>query len=160
MREKYWNYYTTTKYELLYFYEYLNNSYKWLRSLDSFLAVASCSSIAAWAVWDEIPVVWAVIIAASQVVSALKQFMPYSRRIQALNDLIPRLEGVVNRIDHEWFKVDSNELTDDQINDLIFSFKKECTDLGNKYLTGVYFPDREDLRSAAQNKAECFFECF
>jgi hypothetical protein len=160
MREKYWNYYTRTKYELLYFYEYLNDSYRWLRYLDSFLAVVSCSSIAAWAVWNELPMLWAVIIAASQVVSAVKQFLPYGKRIQALNELIPRLDMVLNRIDYSWFKVENGELTDDQINDLIYSFKKECADMSNKYLTGVYFPERVDLSQFAQSKTECFFECF
>lgn len=159
MRDKYWAYYTGTKYELLYFYEYLNDSYKWLRALEAFLAVVSSSSVAAWAVWNELPLLWALLIAASQVMSAVKQYLPYSKRIQALNELLPRLDTVVNRIDHDWFQVDKGTLGEGQVNDLLFSYKKECTDLANRHLTGVYFPEREDLRRAAQGKTECFFEC-
>ncbi len=160
MREQYWAYYTGTKYELLYFYEYLNDSYRWLRYLESFLAVISSSSVAAWAVWNRLPLLWAVLIAASQVAAAVKQYLPYSKRITALNELLPRLDTVINRIERDWFLVDKGSLTDAQINELIFSYKKECTDLANKYLIGVYFPAREDLGKAAQGKTECLFECF
>jgi hypothetical protein len=160
LREKYWAFYTRTKFELFYFNEYLNNSYQWLRSLEAFLAAASCGSIAAWAVWDEIPYVWGVIIAVSQVVTAVKQYLPYGKRIQALNNLLPRLDMLVNRIDHEWLHVDKGEFTDDKINDIIFTFRRECADLSNEYLNGVYFPERENLRKAAQVKAESFFDCF
>ena len=160
MREKYWAYYTGTKYELLYFYEYRSDSYRWLKYTESFLAIVSSTSVAAWAVWNQLPLLWAVLIATSQVMTAVKQYMPYSKRVSALNELLPRLDAVLNRIDHDWFRVDKGALTEEQINDLLFSYKKECTDLANQHLTGAYFPEREDLRRAAQGKAECFFECF
>ena len=160
MRDKYWAYYTRTKYELQYFYAYLNDSYKWLKYIESFLAIMSSSSIAAWAIWSEIPFVWAFIIAVSQVVTALKQYLPYSKRIQALNGLLPKLDNVLNRIDHNWFNVENGQITDEQINDLIFNFKKECADLSNKHLTGIYLPERDDLRKSAETETECFFECF
>jgi hypothetical protein len=160
MREKYWEFYTRTRFELNYFIQYLNDSYRWLRFLDAFLAVASCGSVAAWAVWNELPVLWSVIIAASQVVTAVKQYLPYGKRIQALNGLIPRLDAVVGRIEHNWFLVNRGEVGDGEINDLIFGFRRECADLNNKHLSGVYFPEREDLKHSAQADTECYFDCF
>jgi hypothetical protein len=159
MREKYWDFYTRTRFELAYFSAYLNDSYRWLRLLEAFLAAASCGSIAAWAVWNELPLLWGVIIAVSQVITAVKQYLPYGKRIQALNGLIPRLDAVVGRIDHAWFRVNGGELADAQINDLIFGFRRECADLSNKHLADVYFPEREDLKRAAQAETECFFDC-
>lgn len=160
MREKYWAFYTRTRFELFYFYEYLNDSYRWLSLLESFLAVASCGSIAAWAVWNKVPLLWGIIIAVSQVITAIKQYFPYGKRIQALNNLIPRLDMLLSQIDHEWFKVDNGELSDDKINDVIFGFKRECADMSNKYLNGIYFPEREDLKKSAQVRTESFFDCF
>lgn len=160
MREKYWEFYTRTRFELNYFTQYLNDSYKWQRLIDTFLAVASCGSIAVWAVWNVVPVLWSVIIAASQVMTAVREYLPYAKRIHALTGLNPRFEAVVARIDREWFRVDRGELDDEKTNELIYSFRRECADLSNKYLIGVYFPEREDLKKAAQEDAECFFDCY
>ena len=48
---------------------YAENSYKWDRRINMYGAIASSSSIAAWAIWKEWSYVWAVIIAISQVLS-------------------------------------------------------------------------------------------
>lgn len=42
---------------------YAENSYKWDRRINMYGAIASSSSIAAWAIWKEWSYVWAVIIA-------------------------------------------------------------------------------------------------
>ena len=48
---------------------YAENSYKWDRRINMYGAIASSSSIAAWAIWKEWSYVWAVIIAISQVLA-------------------------------------------------------------------------------------------
>lgn len=160
MREQFWKFYTRTKFELYYFIEYMNDSYRWSRYLDGFLALASSGSIAAWAAWNEVPILWAVIVAASQVAGALKQYLPFAKRVQALTGLIPRLEALVDDIGHMWYKVDSKTLTDEQINDLVYGYEKNCTDMSGKYLNGVYLPERADLSRAAQARADKYFACF
>jgi hypothetical protein len=160
MRDQFWKFYIRTRFELYYFHEYLNDSYRWSRYIDGFLALASCGSIAAWAAWKAVALLWAAVIAASQVVGALKQYLPYAKRIQALGGLLPRLELLVDSIDHMWFMVDRKEMTDAEINDAIFAFEKECLDLSGKFLAGVYFPYRNDLCRAAQGRADRYFSCF
>lgn len=160
MREQYWDYYTHIKYELLYFCAYLNDSWRWLKTLDVFLAAVSGSSVAAWALWHAMPMLWAFLIASAQVIGAIRQYLPFNKRVQALSALLPRLEGVVNRVDRDWFAVDRGECTDEQLNSLIFSYRKECLDLEARYLYGVYLPEREDLRKSAEEQAGRYFECF
>ncbi len=49
------------------------------------------SSIAAWEIWQEYQMVWAVIIALSQVITAIKPFLPFRQRLKPIrnNDRTP-----------------------------------------------------------------------
>lgn len=84
---KYWNLLKELKVHVLYLQNYATNQYRLDRGVDIFLAVASSSSIAGWALWKDYQAVWAVVIALSQVVTAVKPLLPYKRRLAALSSL-------------------------------------------------------------------------
>ena len=53
MQQKYWNFMVQIKAWIFYLDIYAENSYKWDRRINMYGAIASSSSIAAWAIWKE-----------------------------------------------------------------------------------------------------------
>ena len=76
MQEKYWRYMVQIKAWIFYLDLYAEDSYKWDKRINIFGAIASSTSIAAWTIWSQLSYVWSVIIAVSQVLTAIKSFMP------------------------------------------------------------------------------------
>ncbi len=59
--------------------------------LNMILAITSCSSIAAWAIWQQYSIVWAIIIAAGQVITAIKPYLPFRKRFKAFFKILPEI---------------------------------------------------------------------
>jgi hypothetical protein len=76
-QSRYWQEMYDLKSHSFYIEKYHQATEQMDRTINSCLAVASSSSIGAWALWKDYAYIWAFIIAASQVVTTLKPFLPY-----------------------------------------------------------------------------------
>src|ERR1700680_760696 len=56
---------------------------KWTTGLGTIKAIASSGGIAGWAIWHEYGFVWGIIIATTQVVDALKDVFPFTKKHKA-----------------------------------------------------------------------------
>lgn len=82
---KVWNTLVNMKFKGFLFEVSLSKYQKYDRNINIFLALAASSSIGAWAIWKEYPMVWGGIIAASQVVTTVKPYFPYSKMVKEMN---------------------------------------------------------------------------
>lgn len=158
MQEKYWKYMVQIKAWTFYLDLYEESSYKWDKRIKIFSAVVSSSSIAAWAVWNELSYVWSVIIAVSQVLSAVKDFLPYSNRLKVIVPFKDDLKFLYNKIEFNWFNVASGELTEEEINKMLFDFKDEFANIENKNLKEEILLDNETFKEKADEKTELYFK--
>ncbi|HEY1934375.1 MAG TPA: hypothetical protein VGG99_20390 [Acetobacteraceae bacterium] len=78
-------------------------------------AVVSSTAIGAWAVWRSYPMVWAAIIAASQVAAALQNVFPFTSRHKAANDLVVSLEALLIEALYEAETVYTGQFTEAEI---------------------------------------------
>ena len=76
-QNRFWNQLKELKVHVFYLQNYAVSSGRYDQSINIFLAIASSSSIAAWALWKEYQFVWACIIAIAQVITAVKPLLPY-----------------------------------------------------------------------------------
>ena len=136
---------------------YAEDSYKWDKRINVLWAISSSSSIAAWAIWQQLSFVWSVIIAISQVLTAIKGFLPYSKRLKILVPFMEDLKFLYNKIEYNWFKVASGELTEEEINNLLYSFKDEFTNIENKNLKEETLLENEDFKKIADEKTDSYF---
>ena len=157
MQEKYWKYMVQMKAWIFYLDLYAEDSYKWDKRINIFGAIASSTSIAAWAIWQQFSFVWSVIIAISQVLTVVKGFLPYSKRLKFLVPFIDDLKFLYNKIEHNWFNVAEGELTEGEINNLLYSFKDEFTNIENKYLKEETLLENEDFKKLADDKTDLYF---
>ncbi|SFF07324.1 hypothetical protein SAMN05518672_11572 [Chitinophaga sp. CF118] len=99
---------------------------KWDRKINIFLALASSASIGTWAVWDEFPLVWGGIVAASQVVSTIKPYFPYSKMIRELNEKCHKLDLINIEYERTWGKIRRGKLTEDEIEQIRYDQSQIC----------------------------------
>lgn len=158
MQEKYWRYMVQIRSWLFYLDLYEENSYKWEKSINIFSAVVSSTSIAAWAIWQQFSYVWSVIIAVSQVLTAIKGFLPYNTRRKVTISFSEDLKLLYNKIEYNWFKVSDGELTEEEINEMLFTFKDEYTNIENKNMKEETLPENERFMKIAAQKTDQYFQ--
>lgn len=158
MQEKYWKYMVQIKAWIFYLDLYVEDSYKWDKRINVLGAIASSTSIAAWAIWQQLSFVWSVIIAIFQVLSAIKGFLPYSKRLKNLVPFMEDLKFLYNKIEYNWFRVASGNLAEDEINDLLYTFKEEFTNIENKNLMEEILLENDKFKKAADEKTDLYFK--
>ena len=121
------------------------------------MAIASSTSIAAWAIWKKYSFVWSIIIAISQVLTTIKGFLPYSKRLKMLVPFMEDLKFLYNKIEYNWFKVASGDLSEDEINELLYSFKDEFANIENKNLKEETLLEKDNFREIADRKNDAYF---
>jgi hypothetical protein len=71
---------------------YLEKTLNYDRWLNMFLAVMANGSIASWVVWKEYSFIWGLLIALSQLINAIKVYLPYQKRLKNLESITKELE--------------------------------------------------------------------
>jgi hypothetical protein len=119
-------------------------------------AVASAGGIAAWAVWKQYAYVWACIIAASQVVDALKNVFPFYKRRGAPSRWSRTLNRLFVEAQRDWDAISGGRCTNAQIRRLSHQLRLKKERAEAKYIPhGLAM--REDLFEKAQLEANRFF---
>lgn len=136
---------------------YGDSSYKWDRRVNILLAVTSSSSIAAWAIWNKFSFVWAFLIAVSQVVSVIKPYLPFSKRLELINPLLDDLQLLFNKVDYCWYRVSNGDMTENEINDSLFEFRNQYSQIEVKHLKSNTLLENKEIKKLADQKAEDFF---
>lgn len=157
MQKKYWDLMVQTKSSVFYLDIYAENIYKCERSINILCAVASSASIAAWAVWTKLAYVWGFIIAISQVMTAVKDFLPYAKQLKMLKQFVEEMKKIYISMEKEWFRVAEGELTGKEINNMVFDFKKKIVELENKYLSENILLENLEYAKEADKRCDEYF---
>ena len=148
---------TQYRFDVIYLQNYLGRNVKIDRTIRIFLAIASASSIAAWAQWQNLAFLWGLIIVISQVVSAVNEFLPYKRRIKEISNLLNELSIIYNDVERNWQKVANGSLTEDEINDLCYSYSGQWIKADNKYFKDDYLPQNKKCKEHAEDEKNAYF---
>ncbi len=63
-----------------------------------------------------------------------------------------------NKIEYSWLKVASGELTEEEINDILYKFKNEFTNIENKNLKEETLLENKKFMKIADEKTDLYFE--
>lgn len=127
---------------------------RWLKII---CAVASSSSIAAWAAWQNLSFFWGLIIVASQVITAINDILPYRKRIDELSNLRSELMPIYNNMEKNWYDVANGLLTEEEINDLCYSYKVQWDQIDDKYFKGDTLPRVSRCVESAEREKELYY---
>ena len=87
----------------------------------------------------------------AQLITAVKEYMPYKKRLNALSTLSNDLNYFAIVMENDWFKVSHGLLTDEEVHDLHMAMKRRINDATTKsFLLLVKF-----LRPAWRTRARC-----
>jgi len=104
---------------------------KWDRNINIFLAIASSGSIAAWAIWDQSPLVWGAIIAVSQVLTVIKPYFPYYKYVKEINKKTLKIEVLNIEFERLWYKLQNKKITEEEAVDMYYLYQKEIAEIFN-----------------------------
>ena len=153
---RYWNQLKEFKTHVLYLHNYASHSEWWDKAINIFLAITSSSSIAAWAIWQQYQIVWAVIIALSQVVTAVKPFLPFKIRLKAIADLNDRIQEISLECEKGWFAVAEGELTEKEIHEDCINLRNDALTAEKKCLKNIVLPKKKKLLERAEQDADLY----
>lgn len=154
---RYWNLMFEVKFHLNYLDQCLEKSRKWERRLGFLTAIASSASIAAWVIWEKIGFVWASFVAASQVVNAIRPWLPFSKQIELFSHIIPEIQYLFNDMEKAYYDVANGHLTSREIHELTIGFRNRKSNL-TKSLIEETIPQDGKLFLKAQSESMDYFK--
>ncbi|ENH2499084.1 hypothetical protein ABVY78_004684 [Vibrio parahaemolyticus] len=154
---RYWNLLKELKAQIAYLHGYVAKDEWTDKALSIFMAIASSASIATWALWKEHQMVWACIIALSQVITAIKPFLPYRKRLKAVSELNNQVQAIFLEAETIWYKVSEGLLTEEEIHEETVRLKGRILSAERASLNGIVLPRKNKLKAAAENAADEYF---
>lgn len=158
MKQRYWRLFVELSAHSCYIDLYHEKTERidwWINAL---LAVSSSTSIGGWAIFREYAFVWGAIIATSQVVGALKELLPFKKRLRALSGLSHDLARLLILAEDGWFDVSRDRLDDAQIQKKMSSINTQVVDLKRRHFDGQSLPRDAKLLYRAEQAAASHFE--
>ena len=159
-QERFWRELDQLRIHATYIEGYYETTVRTDRFVNMVLAVASSGSIAGWAVWNEYHYFWATIVAASQVINAIKGYLPYSKRLKGLNALSSELESLFLSMENHWFNVAEGKLSNEEVHKLHMKLKEQRRLLLQKNIGGIDLPHNQRLMDEATASAKIYFNNF
>jgi len=159
-QKRYWTELFELRVHVNYLELYMEQSEFIDKSVNIFLAVTSSSSICGWAIWNKYGFIWAVIIAASQLINAVKQFLPYRTRLKTAAGIMRELEELLTFAEMKWFDVAEGKLKKEEINKLQFEVRSKKTKAVQKHLGINTLPTKEKLFNKAKKTAKIYINNF
>lgn len=160
MQKKYWDYLVQVKSSVFYLDIYSENIYKSTKKFEVICAIASSASIGAWTVWTNLAYFWGLIIVVSQVLTSIKELFPFSKQSKVLKQFSDEMKRIYDNMEHRWYEVADGKLTEEEINHLLFGFKKKVTELEIKYMSEDLVEKREYMLEADKKCNEYFIRNF
>lgn len=123
-QSRYWNELVFLKRDAVYMRFYAEQSERFDRSVEIIKAVAGVGSLGSWAIFQTYPFIWSTIIVLSQLLTALKDVLPYKTTLKATSVLANELDLLALQAEADWFGVANGQLDEEQIHNLRMSFKR------------------------------------
>lgn len=148
-QEAYWKQLVLCKIVSCYVKRYRDSQAGWINITGIFKAIVSSSTIGAWIIWKEYAIVWAVFLAAAQVLDAVKEYIPQTKNRRSASEFVQTMEAIIIDARFEWFSVYNGEYTANEIMDRWRKLAKLMNETEAKY-----FPDGLPADSKRQKLAE------
>ena len=155
-QDLYWQEFTQLKLDACYVRDYRNSIARWETTVAAIRAITSSVSIGAWVVWRKYALVWAALIAITQVADALRDVFPFRKRRQTLSGWSNALNRLFVDAQRDWDNISAGSLSNLKISALTHQLRQKM----QRY-EETYIPDglerKQKLFEAAQKEMETFF---
>jgi len=122
---------------------------KWDLYTNIFLVFATSSSIATWAIWKEMTLLWAMIIAISQIVTLAKPHFLFPKYVKVFYEKSIQWQNLSLEIEELWHKIDNSIIEESEASKIYFALRKRCL-VFNKVPEDIIFFDYNKLQDKAE----------
>ena len=154
---KYWRELDQLKVYSYYVDSYYGETVKIDNNLNIFLAITSSASIAAWAIWQNFEFIWGLLIAISQIITAIRVLLPYSKRLAILPGLKSDLNMLFLKMENDWYPISKGFFSEPEIHEAHMEIKERLATILDKYENNHHMPFDEKLMVSAEKDAKKFF---
>jgi hypothetical protein len=149
LSDKVWSTFVNMKFKGLLFAVALSKNQKYDRNINIFLALAASTSIGAWAVWKEYPFLWGGVIAASQVVTTIKPYLPYNKMVKELNSRCLKMDLLNIEFEERlWNMIERGQISENTISERYYYFSKKYTEILNMPDDLLFEPSKDTIEKA------------
>jgi len=152
----YWNQLVLIKIVSCYVRRYRDQQSWWINSLGFFKAAVTSSTIGAWAIWKEYALFWGILIGASQLIDAGKEYLPQTKSRRNASEFVSVLENIIIDARFEWHSIFTGKCDAD---DIMVRWRKLAKLLSEA--EAKYFPDglptNEKRQGLAESDAAAYF---
>ena len=156
----YWDTLVQLRANVYYLQAYQIHLEKWDNRIQIFLAVTSSSSIGGWVIWNEYGIIWGALIAVSQVINAIKRFLPFQKRAKQIGSLNTEVEKLALDAESQWFSVFEGKLTDEDIFNLVTKLKQQKLEASHKHFKDQALPIKSKYEPEAAERTRAYFEIY
>lgn len=153
VQQHYWDTFANLKRDSYYLHLYYVSEESTDRLVNVFSAVTSSTSIAGWSIWQSYAFFWGGVIAVSQVLNAVKPYLPYHARLKALSALVADVDALALTAETDWYKVERGLLTEEEIFQLSMNLKKAEHQATQAHFANMTLPQNRNLLIMADRNA-------
>jgi len=89
-----------------------------------FLALTSTGSVAAWAIWQKCPTLWACIVGLSQVLHVAKPYIPFIKNDDAFREMSYVFERLYIEYERLWHAWEEGQVDDAVAEERFYEFRE------------------------------------
>lgn len=120
-----------------------------------FLALATSSSVAAWAFWDKYPSLWILIIGISQVLLITKPYFLFPKYIKVFNEKSIHWQHMSVQLEQLWHELNEKYINDKDASKLYFELKQKSLTFDNVPDDLIFFRHTK-LQEEAETECNIF----
>jgi len=113
-----------------------------------FLAFATSSSIAVWALWDKYPSIWILIIGISQVIMITKPYFLFPKYIKVFSEKSIHWQNLSVQIERLWHNLEEKYIEERQASEMFFELREKSLVFDNIPQDLIFFDHKKQLKKA------------
>jgi hypothetical protein len=133
MRNRIWNNLANIKFKSLYTAKISRRAYHCGNAYSIFLAFASASSVAAWAIWAKYPLVWALIVSVSQVFHIAKPYIPFLKCDREFTEMSLLHGALCLSYEKLWYDCNKEKFDQEKIEKDFYIFRERELEIDKRF---------------------------
>lgn len=159
-QERFWKELYQLKVHINYVEAHIHEAEQYDRAIKIVMAVTSSASIGAWVIWKNLSMLWASIIAMSQVISAVSPHLPFKERLKTYSSVLHELEELFIHAESKWHEIADGKMDEEDVNKLRTSIRLQKHKILKKNLASSVIPDSKEKAEKAEVLALNYFSNF
>jgi len=158
-QEAYWQELVMLKVIACYVRRYRDRQAWWINKIGLFKAIVTSGTIGAWAIWKDYAFIWGILLGATQILDASKDYIPQTKNRRSASEFVATIENIIIEARFEWFEIFHGKYPADEIMDRWRKLAKLLNEAESKCFPDGLPSDPTRQRLAEQD-ANTYFQTY